>query len=204
MKLITISDVHGKIEEYQFILNNLNKKYQDNYLSIQLGDMGIGFRPIPEDFGDNNYWIRGNHDNPELAKKHKNYLGDYGYKEINGTIIYFLAGAKTPLFDRSRRTAGLDWWFDEELSFYELFKAIDLYKKVKPDIVLTHDCPDSIRRKIFNIKDKTDTSLALESILEIYRPRKWIFGHWHENIEKEIDGTLFVCRRELGTYEIDI
>lgn len=33
----------------------------------------------------------------------------------------------------------MNWWRDEELRVAELEAAVDLYAKVKPQIVLTHD-----------------------------------------------------------------
>lgn len=62
--------------------------------SVQLGDFGIGFpgdEPLPP-LPSNTWFLRGNHDNPEAARSHGNYLGDYCSKTIDGIRIFHLLG----------------------------------------------------------------------------------------------------------------
>lgn len=101
--------------------------------SIQLGDLGIGFiktQNYNNKFNfDNHKFIRGNHDNPEICKKHKNYLGDYG---ITSQGLFFISGADS--LDKKYRTPMINWWQNEELTTNDFKKCLNLYKKEKPEI----------------------------------------------------------------------
>ena len=98
----------------------------------------------------------------------------------------------------------MNWWRDEELRVAELEAAVDLYEKLKPEIVLTHDGPDEAVRSLLAGQSahkeltRTSTGNALNAMLEAHRPRKWIFGHWHTRFRQKIGGTEFRCLPELG------
>jgi len=197
--LIVIGDIHGKVDRYLKLLARHRGEP-----SVQLGDFGIGFpgdEPIPPLPG-NAWFLRGNHDNPEAARSHGNYLGDYGSRTIDGSRIFYLSGAWS--CDQWHRTEGVNWWRDEELRVAELQAAVDLYEKLKPEIVLTHDGPDEAVRSLLAGQaahkelTRTSTGNALNAMLEAHRPRKWIFGHWHTRFRRRIGGTEFRCLPELG------
>jgi predicted phosphohydrolase len=197
--LIVIGDIHGKVDRYLKLLARHRGEP-----SVQLGDFGIGFpgdEPLPPLPG-NAWFLRGNHDNPEAARSHGNYLGDYGSRTIDGIRIFYLSGAWS--CDQWHRTEGVNWWRDEELSFAELQAAVDLYTTTKPEIVLTHDGPGEAIRALLDAQSahkdfaRTATGGALNAMLEAHRPRKWIFGHWHSRFRKRIGGTEFRCLPELG------
>lgn len=141
-----IGDVHGKTEEYYDILGGLPEKSK----SLQVGDMGIGFpdvalpplgRPL---YSPQHLFIRGNHDNPAECAHHPRYAGNYGVDRDEG--LFFLGGA--PSIDAKWRTEGVSWWRDEELSLPELQQAVELYVQTKPEIVATHEAPESIAYQI--------------------------------------------------------
>ena len=104
--MIVIGDIHGKVDRYLKLLAR-----HRNEPSVQLGDFGIGFpgdEPLPPLPG-NAWFIRGNHDNPEAARSHSNYLGDYGSRTIDGIRIFFLSGAlvvRSVASDRRRELVG--------------------------------------------------------------------------------------------------
>jgi hypothetical protein len=159
------------------------------------GDVGLGFQgyPYPEKFPDNIKFIAGNHDNPSCYKKHPNYLGDYGFiKEID---LFYISGAWS--IDYQLRTPGVDWWENEELSYTELQKAIELYKECKPKYMVSHDCPLSVSNNIFHLhwKDRKQsrTSLALDEMFKSWQPEQWGFSHWHCPKIKIINETKFVA-----------
>jgi hypothetical protein len=54
----------------------------------------------------------------------------------------YIGGALS--IDKAHRTEGLNWWVDEELSIQEMNSIFDKYIKEKPDIMVTHDCPEEI------------------------------------------------------------
>ena len=197
--MIVIGDIHGKTDRYLKLL----VRYRGEP-SVQLGDFGIGFpgdEPLPL-LPDNARFIRGNHDNPEAARSHGNYLGDYGSTMIDGIRIFYLSGAWSS--DQWCRTEGVNWWRGEELGAMDLQAAVDLFAKLKPDIVLTHDGPEEAIRALqagrFTHKEfvRTATGGALNAMLKAHRPGKWIFGHWHSRFRRKIGGTDFRCLPELG------
>ena len=166
-----------------------------------LGDIGIfPSHPYPSDFGDKVSMIRGNHDAPDLCRKHKNYLGDFGYLANKG--IYFISGAWS--VDYKQRIPGISWWPDEELSYEQfdtIFKEIPIYK---PRIILSHDCPSGIKAELFGFDKfyRSKTCQALDRVFELYQPELWIFGHIHRGKQRKINGTHFVCLQELECCEI--
>jgi len=204
--MILIGDVHGKWVEYKNLVSQF-----PGQTTIQVGDMGVGF-PNKEtlDLPETAFWIRGNHDNPELCRKHPNYLGDYGTKEIDGYKVFFLGGAWS--IDRRFRLEGVSWWPDEELSITELNKAFDCYFDYKPDIVITHDVPMAASQKVLSRfllpgqlpnLHPTRTGQALSAMFRAYKPKLWVFGHYHGSWSAQIDGTEFICLNELQFLDVN-
>lgn len=213
-----LGDVHGKFQPYKTILKN------SPHPTIQIGDMGIGFRKWPHGEPSANppydamvagghKFIRGNHDNPAVCKRHTQYIAD-------GTIIdnmMFIGGALS--IDKAYRVEGFSYWSDEELSTQELDQMIDIYIATKPEIMITHETPESIaelmvgtvdpRTKMFS-PGKLDprfasrTRQAFQSMFELYQPKLWIYGHWHIPFDEAINGTRFICLPELATIDIDM
>lgn len=205
MSITIIGDIHGQTTTYQkWIRDNLDPSQR----SIQIGDMGLGFAgvglPAPGQppFEGDHQFFRGNHDSPDKCRAHKNYLGDYGYEAASG--IFYVAGAFS--IDRAYRIEGISWWADEELSYTELGKAIDLYLQVKPRFVLSHEAPakagtvllSTLLGPYFMAKGgcvNSRTAQALEAMLSFHAPEKWIFGHYHIDKHFHVPGydTEFIC-----------
>ncbi len=181
-----IGDVHAKFDLYQKIaLDSPSGK------SIQVGDFGAGFAPMPE-LGDNHTFIRGNHDDPALCREHGSWIPDGTMKDD----IFYCGGAYS--IDVGYRTENLDWWKDEELSIYEGYNIYDQFVdgKYTPRIIVTHDMPEIIVLQLLkNITwlKSTRTGKLLEAIFEQYKPELWICGHWHQRAELTIMGTRFIC-----------
>lgn len=196
-KILVIGDVHGKIDEYYKII----QKYKPEF-SIQIGD--FGFKKEHEWFLKNvNYFsnkvLFGNHDDYKFLNG-KHSLGNYFYE--NKFKVMTVRGANS--IDKQYRIEGFSWWSNEELSYQEMNEAIEVYSKNKPKIMLTHDCPQSIREKVFGIYDKSITSMGLQSMLELHKPDLWIFGHHHKSIDIVTDGVRFKCLNELEVFELEI
>lgn len=205
-----IGDVHGKFKPYRNLIRNVP-------FSIQVGDMGVGFRgynldrelvwstnpPYDAMSEGRHLFIRGNHDNPEVCKRQKYWIPDG--TTVDG--VFCLGGAVS--IDRAYRTEGLDWWQDEECSYAELEAHIDAYAASRPEIVVTHDCPSSVANEIlaaFNmrkIEDGSRTRVALERMLAIHQPRLWVFGHWHVSLRFQRGRTTFQCLNELEHVDVD-
>jgi len=203
-----IGDAHGKMSKLGKILFNL----PPGELAIQLGDMGCGFVHVP-DFGPNFKFIRGNHDDPTIARAHINYLGEYGTLYRDEGKIFYLGGAYS--VDQAWRIPDVSWWRDEQLSILELNIAINLYERYKPKIVISHEAPSVAVRTILSqlsmgrsqMKEpciRTRTAQALQSMFEIHKPKMWFFGHYHITTRFEIEGTTFQCLDELATAKISL
>jgi len=201
-----IGDIHGRFVEYFEIIEEL-EIIKPKSESIQLGDLGLGFGI--RNFGDDYYkyeikkypkhkFIRGNHDNPEVCNSVSNCLGDYGY--IKKLDLFYIAGAYS--IDQHLRTEGRDWWKEEELTYSQFEKVIKLYKKKKPKIVISHDCPATCIPYLGAIPINNSTSSAFKFMFEEYQPETWVFAHHHKSRDFVIEKTNFICLDTLEIKEI--
>lgn len=213
-----IGDVHGKFGRYKKIIEESPHK------TIQVGDMGVGFRKWPHGEWSSNppydtmiehdaAFIRGNHDNPEVCAKHTQWIPD-GHI-ANGRM--FIGGALS--IDRAYRYPEFSWWEDEELSQQRLDALVHEMAIVKPEIMVTHECPETIAERIlgtlYDLRKVPDrmkldpryasrTRVAFQRMFELHQPKLWIFGHWHVPFASTVNGTAFICLPELATIDIDI
>lgn len=212
---VFIGDTHGKIQQY---LALVDRAKLDGKKTFQLGDMGAGFVQLANLEGNDHRFIRGNHDDPEICLKHPNYAGDYGFADK----LFWVGGAWS--IDWAWRVAAMVegakpcWWKDEELSEAQLAKAIDLYAKVTPRVVASHECPGSVARELLESmvvqgsgyhQEKLEcrhsrTAKALQTMFNIHEPDLWVFGHYHLDKTIHRGRTKFVCLAELSTYEYSV
>jgi predicted phosphodiesterase len=210
-----IGDIHGLVYEYKsYAIGDFDGP------TIQLGDFGVGF-------GQSNLWyeglssfmtknnarmIRGNHDNPSVCKEMPGWIND-------GTVeddIMYIGGAwsiDNPVAPPGwyRRTAGVDWWFDEECSDEQFEQMFEKYKQVKPRVMITHDCPATVSREMFwgsgFLKGPiypNRTSAWFDRFYEAHQPEFQFFGHWHKSMTYKRGNTTFVCLGELDTIDVDL
>lgn len=205
-----IGDVHGKNKRYREVIRGCPR-------SIQLGDMGIGFLhyggdrhgqfqqnpPFDAMAEGNHRFIRGNHDAPIACRKHKFWIPD-------GTVeddIMFIGGAVS--IDREFRIKGYSWWEDEEPSIPELLTMVDVYKMIKPKIMVTHEVPESVAKVMCEasgspkFNDGSRCRQAFQSMFEIHQPQLWLGGHWHRSFNRIINGTRFIILNELEWIDLD-
>lgn len=197
-----LGDIHGKYKRLHEILRE-----KDRYpYVVQLGDFGFEFDTLKNIDPKNFVIVGGNHDNYNKIIDIPHYLGDFGYMvNFNGIDFFYYRGAYS--IDRQYRTIGIDWWEQEQVNIEQFMKARELYRQIKPDIVLTHDCPDEIslhllkphQRKYENL-----TGWALQELFNIHQPKIWRFCHWHVSWRKTVGGTDFRCLNELETEMISI
>jgi hypothetical protein len=200
--MLIIGDVHGKFNQYQALV----KDHRD---TIQVGDMGVGFRQWPhgENYANppflfmengNHRFIRGNHDNPSFCKKQKQWIAD-GIVEND---MMFVGGAYS--IDKDWRHEGFDWWPDEELSMRDFFLIADIYAGVKPRVMITHDCPAEVVGVIHprNAFPNSLTQTSFQFMFKEHQPELWIFGHHHVSFNQKINGTQFICLDELETFNL--
>lgn len=189
---LVIGDVHGKVEAYREIL-----KKNPNLTSIQVGDFGFKKEHdwfLNEIDCDKHKVNFGNHDYiPYVNYKHS--LRDYSFNAESR--IFTFRGAWS--VDSRVRKIGVDWWSDEQVSYRVANEAAHFFQKYEPRVMITHDCPDDIRKSWFNIQEKSLTSNALQVMFELYQPDVWIFGHHHKSKSGMFNGTKFICLNELET-----
>ena len=206
--MLFIGDVHAKFDKYTSLL----KKYP-NEKTFQIGDFGLGFDSIGK-LPDKDKFIRGNHDDPQACLDHPNYLGEYGTFTEDGVKFFYLGGAYS--IDYAWRKARMlqyplesqQWWPDEELSVEELTKAREIYSSFKPDVVFTHEAPNEAGFKLLKeLLDRPEklpcclsrTANYLNEMFHIYKPRLWVFGHYHKTVSFYYKETEFICLDELDT-----
>jgi hypothetical protein len=96
------------------------------------------------------------------------------------------------------------------LSYGELSNIMDAYELIKPKIVVTHECPDSVITHICHEKGihKYDipsvTRRCFDNMLEIHKPDLWIHGHWHLSSRKIYNGVEIISLGELEYVDIDV
>lgn len=210
-----IGDSHGRYDLYLNLIKNCD-------YSIQVGDLGLDYSQLKYKNGEYKFdttkhkFLPGNHDN--LDKNSLDYclvqpncLGDFGLYEIPGIEpIFYVRGAWS--IDHKWRQAQqswpkngpVTWWPEEELSVAQLEKAIEMYKQVKPAIVVTHEAPMELVQYVTNPEFclnfgypagtiRTRTNMALQVMFDYHKPKIWLFGHYHQRWEDNIKGTEFVC-----------
>lgn len=201
-KITFIGDVHGKISSYKRLTSNIDGK------TIQVGDMGLGFKGIVlDDLNSKDTWFDGNHDDVSVCKDAPGYMGRFGVTREEG--IFYAGGAFS--VDAFYRTPGVNWWHTEQMNHEEMMEALQLYSDTKPDIVATHDCPRSIydlmlQKRYHGTKApvyENHTANLLQQMLEIHKPNFWIFGHWHRHVNEDVGGVRFVCVDELQPFSLE-
>jgi Icc-related predicted phosphoesterase len=172
--MLIVGDVHGEFDLYKYLVKGAKE-------SIQLGDLYLGFPNKKElELPSQHKFIRGNHDDPDLIRKHPNYLGEYGmYKGI-----FFVSGAYSVNWYHFKEDTT---FHEEEISNQDCAGAIELYNKERPSVVITHMAPHSVELDGFkHLKRgprKCRTSEAFDVMLKIQPPDLWIFGHYHMHID---------------------
>jgi predicted phosphodiesterase len=200
MALTIIGDVHGKYERYYKII----RQTEVHPYTVQLGDFGFKYNTLTNLDPNNHKVLGGNHDNYDIIHKYPHYLGDYGISVVGEVEFFYYRGAYS--IDRQYRTVGIDWWEQEQVSIDQFMKARELYRETKPNIVITHDCPQNIASQMLLPHQKAYenmTGWALQELLNIHEPEYWFFGHWHDSRNIKYGNTNFMCLDELETHTIN-
>lgn len=191
-----IGDIHGTYDDWRY-----PKVDADNF--VFLGDIGFGFFKtkrfcenldveIPE--GVECYFIRGNHDNPEMWHSMADEIHamvprfhmvrDYDTMLIEGKKYLCIGGGIS--IDRNYRIIDVSYWIDEAI--------LNPPEKTIPDIygIFSHTgfTPPTITHKDSFIKLFPDVKRdcqheqdVLKKIYHKYRPKVWYNGHFHVHQE---------------------
>lgn len=195
-----IGDLHGKYEKYHRILS----RTEENPYTLQIGDFGFKYDTLKNVDHTKHLILPGNHDNYDVCYKYRHFLQDYGYMiNFNDIDFFYYRGANS--IDKQYRTIGIDWWDREEVKIENFMKARELYRDIKPDIMISHDCPQDIAYKMLGPEQRiyeNITSWALQELYNIHQPKLWFFGHWHKSRKIQHGNTQFICLNELETYTL--
>jgi UDP-2,3-diacylglucosamine pyrophosphatase LpxH len=170
--MIFIGDVHGRFPELR---DSLARFGMEGQTLIQVGDFGVGFRPLQEEMreltaldallaqgGNTLYVIRGNHDNPAyfvpsstLNLPHITFLEDYSLLAGEGRKLLLAGGAIS--IDRRVRKEGVSYWQDEgfrldrgRLDQLDLSGLWAVVTHTAPTFVEPHELSDLVRYYLEN------------------------------------------------------
>ena len=194
-----IGDVHGKYEHYHKIVRQTER----HPYTLQIGDFGFKYDTLKNVDSTRHLILPGNHDNYDTCYNHSHFLGDYGYTSLNRIEFFYYRGAYS--IDRQSRTIGIDWWENEQVNIDQFMKARELYRDIKPEVMITHDCPQDIALQMLEPGQRVYeniTSWALQELYNIHQPKLWFYGHWHRSVKIQHGNTQFVCLNELETYTL--
>jgi hypothetical protein len=87
-------------------------------------------------------------------------------------------------------------------------RMIKEFSRIKPRVVISHDCPfQCYTAGVLTNPHKINPSLTVQMLTAAFfehQPEVWLFGHHHNNWEKEINGTHFICLDELSFIDVEI
>lgn len=207
-KILLVGDVHQKLDHLKRLLT---KKNFDGPV-VQLGDLGFNYDKLSDMPGNPFRFLGGNHDNYLAYKNCPESLGDYGTLDSLGRPdVFFIRGGLS--IDKKYRTRGFDWFPEEQLTDTEFHDCLAAYSVAKPEIVISHECPQIAIPHVAQFSDEyivanfgcslpSKTSVFLQNILMIHLPKYWIFGHYHVSKSFRVDGADFRCLSELECCEI--
>lgn len=97
----------------------------------------------------------------------------------------------------------MDLWEEEELTYRQGAECLSHYETVKPDIVISHTCPYQVLGMMVPFMSRScSTEKLLGMMLEIHKPKMWIFGHFHKSSRFNFQTMEFIVLNELETIEI--
>lgn len=182
-----IWDVHGKLDVYSEIL-----ELYDWLSSIQVWDFWFKkehswhLRNIDGTKHKINFW---NHDDPSFLKS-PHSLWDASF------VDWIMSIRWADSIDKHLRTEWVDWWSEEELEYKFFLQLIEFAKHHKPRVIVSHDCPESVRERFFSIYDHSRTAQWLQAIFDAHKPEYWIFWHHHKRVDGVVEGTRFIGLEE--------
>lgn len=212
--MLIIGDVHGRYHTYIEILNQLK-----DVKTLQIGDMGYNYESL-EKYVDPTIhkFITGNHDNHLTAYTIPHCLKRFGYFTYNKQKVFYVCGGFSIDWEIRKERYDLGVWpqtyfSNEELSELEQRQCYDLYNKIKPDILISHEPCRMIAQmlgsdmflKSMGFDPKTFTTSTGELITDLiaaHKPKKAISGHMHKSLQTMIDNVEYISLAELEVYAI--
>ena len=193
-KTIAVGDIHGEFTPLISII-----KENRNTILLQCGDFGwwkfLSKRIMDLDrtCNENNviiHWCEGNHEDHLFIKQNDMVTPNIIYqprgstvKLPDGRVVLFIGGADS--IDKKYRTAGYDWFPDENITMDD----IDNLPDIDVDVIISHTAPDYfdlglpttgsfIGVDLSTYKD--NNRVLLNMAYDKYKPKEWYFGHFHK------------------------
>ena len=205
--IMVMGDIHANWVRFNWLVNQVRPK-----IILQTGDFGYwpsidkyALSGIKLPRGVKVYWADGNHEDHWRLNELKHNIDGVAEVEhnifhvnrgsvinIEGYSVMFMGGAES--IDKHLRTTGYSWFPEESISNSDLDKALSYNSKV--DILVSHTAPGFVVDEMgvrFWERDKSGSEIALEQVLEKFRPSLWFYGHFHVRGSKVIDGCRFNC-----------
>lgn len=182
----------------------------------RIGSIGHWLNSLIVPDGMTLYWIDGNHEDfdsmakfgmlaaPGKLKTFKNgkvcYVPRGSVLNLGGYEILFIGGAES--IDALHRKQGLDWFSQETITNKDVQNAINSCLNRDIDIVVSHEAPRSF--DLYNLNpsawknygwDKWDNPSrdALEQVLQVVKPNRWFFAHYHMSMFGEVENMNWRC-----------
>ena len=210
-EIYILGDIHGywdRLNEFLDIYCNKNRKVA----VIVCGDFCFWEEAAPlKDIiipdGVEIYACPGNHENWDV-------LDTYGYNITEmapniyympfGSIITFInnnlkvawnfmfcGGADS--IDKNHRIPHVSWWPQEVISYKDM-EQLDSAEEI--DVIISHTAPTlfDLGNHYKNTNTYKDPSRdALDTVLDLYKPDMWFFGHYHMLKHGKYAETLWTC-----------
>jgi predicted phosphodiesterase len=188
-----IGDIHCNYDKYLSLVKEADK--QGKY-TVQLGDFGFDYQCLDRVDKSRHFVLLGNHENYNAIFP-ANVLYNFGLFNEN---CFYVRGAFS--IDRQRRIEGISWFRNEELNYVESIACMKEYERIKPEIMFSHDCPTICLNNFKRGLPQSHTRRLLQELFEIHRPRMWLFGHHHVDVDFCIKNTRFIGLGELSYFDI--
>ena len=106
------------------------------------------------------------------------YFAPFGsvLRLLDGTTVLFCGGADS--IDKARRIPGKIWWPQETIDENDMAR-LPAPDSLTVDWVISHTCPlDFDVRSGSDAKEADPSKRFLDTVLAVYRPKRWWFGHY--------------------------
>ena len=218
--IVFVGDVHGRFD----LLRSLIDKTKCTAVVVA-GDFGFwlnyAYHKYEHELGDPFkvpvYFVDGNHEHHDMLTDLVDMHGVHSPIDVGNNAFYIPRGCVFELGGYRICGAGgafsIDYmlrvphrsWFEQEQFTTDDLKKFDRNQHV--DIVVSHTCPfaifdqlvDSLPMYIDN--DQFASEKALDSVLTMYKPNLWIFGHWHHQGTYKHENTTFHLLNMLRDHE---
>jgi len=117
---------------------------------------------------------------------------------VSGNVM-FIGGADS--IDKSLRTPGKDWFPEESISQRQFYRITDIQEYI--EVIVSHEAPLDFIRTVMKPK-RMPSSLVMNQIFEIFKPKLWIFGHHHRSINESFNDCRMVGLNSGEVVEIDV